>query len=359
MIFGIDGKILHLKELGFIERMLFEEVLSPQSFYDELIQFINNEKTFVETETLTTKQVLSLDEFVKNYLAPRIEETKIWLLRAYILGEMLTEMDLTQKIFNLPDVANLPKTVIEYAKKYNLSIEEAKAINAAVEEGAALMQNSTLETVNTVRNAMVENYKKRGNAKSLEELLREKILDDPGELNRDWKKVAITESNNIFNNGILGKLKDGDFVTGISAPDACDGCLENISGQVFRVRKEPPPPYDNLDPDDDKYQEIAEIWENYVWVGKNNYGRSNSRQKRINPAVGNKKDNLREKYHHEHSTPALPQHPNCRCYWKLINIEWQYIDSHGIVRLRSEDEDEWMVWRNEIAERFNIDKVTW
>lgn len=158
---------------------------------------------------------------------------------------------------------------------------------------------------------------------------------------------CITETNAMFNNGYLAMLKPGQYVVGVSMPDACDTCLELIDGKVYRVRGTPAEDYSNLDPRSEKYIKLAEIWGNEVWVGKNNYGRSASARKRIDPTVGNKESNLREKHHHEHSMPACPNHSNCRCRWVHINPEYQYVNKENQIKLRVENEDEWEEWYND------------
>lgn len=347
MLIGIDGKILHLKELGFIERMMFDKTLNPEDFYKQFAAFLTENYDLQRKQFFEVPELERIDAFIKTYFLPIIEETKVWLLRAYVVGRFLAKSDTTAQIFSIESVAKLPKFVQDAAKKYGLSIEEAKALHSAVNEGASLMSNTTVSTMQTVRSAIYESTKKHGDAKNLLKELRELIVDDIGELNRDWKRVAISETNAMFNNGYLAMIKPGEYVVGISMPDACDGCLELINGKVYKVRAHAPEAYSTLDPRSAKYIELAEIWENEVWVGKNNFGRSNSRQKRIDPNTGNKKDNLREKHHHEHSMPACPQHPNCRCRWIRINPDYQYVNNDGQIKLRVENEDEWLEWYEE------------
>jgi|GEM_PF-2121398 len=347
---NIDDKILHLKELGFIEDILLNEVLSPLTFYDELTKYLNDNK-IGSGEYLSTKELEHVDTFIKNYFVTRIAESKIWLVRAYALGRLLSKTDLSGTAFKIPSIHSLPETVAEAAKEYSLSIEETLALKAAIEEGASLISNTSIDTIQLVRDTLTENIKRGGSAKDLIKALREKIKDDTGELNRDWQRVAITEANSAFNNGYLSMMREGDYVVGFSLPDACESCLELISGQVFKVRSEPAPDYANMNPLE--YEKWADVWENYVWAGKNNFGRSSSKRARIDKKKGNSKNNLREKHHHEHSMPALPNHPSCRCRWIRINPKYQWVDKDNQIKLRAEDEDKWQNWYDdEIIQRF-------
>ena len=55
LISPLDGKILHLKELGMIEQILFEEVISPDEFYKELTSFLKKNYNLDARATFTTE----------------------------------------------------------------------------------------------------------------------------------------------------------------------------------------------------------------------------------------------------------------------------------------------------------------
>ena len=310
MLISLDNKIHHLKELDFIERTLLYEVLSPESFYKDLSEFLVDSK-LASIENIKGSDLKKVDKFVEEYFAGRIETAKIWLLRTYIVGRFLADTDIGGQIFNIGLLNSLPKFAKDAAQKYGLTLHETKMLSYAVEQSATELSNTSISTMETVRRLMVENIKLRGNSKSLLEKLKETITGERGELNRDWQRVAITEANSVFNNAYISTLKDGDHVVGISMPDACEHCMELINGKVYKVRSSPPPDYRNLS--GAEYEKCAKVWDTEVWEGKNNYGRSGSNKKRINPTIGNKKDNLRDKHHHEHNTPVLPLHPFDRC----------------------------------------------
>jgi len=170
-------------------------------------------------------------------------------------------------------------------------------------------------------------------------------IKDGGELSRKWERVFITETNTLFANAYLQGIKNGEYVMGVSMPDACPHCLTDIRGKVYKVLSDPPADYDFLQGKD--YEQTAHIWEKYVWVGKSNHGRSSSKQKRIDPSIGNKKDNLRGKEHHEHSMPTIPYHPHCRCRWIYFSPMFQYVDKEGNLKMRVESEKDYQKFYNE------------
>jgi len=99
------------------------------------------------------------------------------------------------------------------------------------------------------------------------------LADQFGRLNRDWRRVALTEVARNRAAGYLAGLPDGAVVEWSAARDACDKCRK-LHGRRFTVVPGPGDP--KLD----------------VWPGKNPIGR---------------RDPV------EHA--AIPLHPHCRCRW--------------------------------------------
>ena len=347
MIVTIDGKIHHLEELDFIERTLYG-LFNPAEFYQALIKFLNESKDIdLKTKNyLTYEETKKVDEFVQNFFDKRIDEARIYFLRAYIIGKLLAEAEREEKPFALgvKGIEKLPKFVQDAVKKYHLTVEEGEAINKAVESGATLVSNVTTNTQQTIKANLIESIQRREGIEKLAERLRE-LFDEEGELNRDWQRIAITETNTAFANGYLSMMRDGEYVIGISMPDACDHCLELIHLKVYKVLETPPPDYAELS-DKEEYNRIAEIYEKYVWAGKNNHGRSTSKRKRIDKNRGNAKDNLVEREHHELSMPTIPLHVNCRCRWVAFNPQLQYVEN-GEIKLRTENPEAHKKWYEE------------
>ncbi|OGU54787.1 MAG: hypothetical protein A2V66_01635 [Ignavibacteria bacterium RBG_13_36_8] len=223
MLRTIDGKIHHLKELEFIERILYEEIISPEEFYKELGRYLKT-NFGLKDKTLWTKEELEkVDSFIKSFFDNRIEEAKIWLLRSYIVGRFLGVSDVKAKVFKIEELSRLPRFVQEAVKKYGLTIEEAKALQSAIEEGAANMSNTTVNTIQTVRNALVESTKKHGDAGStLDELERMLVRKggEIGELNRDWMRVCFPSGTLILTKRgriSIEEIKVGDEVLTIGS----------------------------------------------------------------------------------------------------------------------------------------------
>ncbi|MGE5679490.1 MAG: hypothetical protein ACM34K_01295 [Bacillota bacterium] len=332
----IDGKIHHLKELDFIERQL-ADLFSPETFYQDLAKFLQERKEInFRKNFMSFKEMETIDKWVKEYFYNQIPEANTWLIRAYIVGRLLEASDRTASVFQLPEVVSLPKSIIEAAKTYNLTKVELNALTEAMENAGLNISNTTTNTIQKVRQAVTEAIQQHEGWTGVERRLKDLITEDKGELNRDWKRVAIYETNAAFSNAYLCTLKDGDWVRGISMPDACEVCYDLIHNKIYQVTKNSPPGYDDS-VNEDEYKKISKDWETKIWAGKSNIGRSSSSKKRIDKEIGNKKSNLKDRQHHEKSMPVIPMHPHCRCRWIKFNPKFEWIDKDGRLRLSIED----------------------
>lgn len=346
MIITIDGQIHHLKELAFIEEQVYG-ALDPDDFYKELKTYMAKNLDWKKRKYFTKEEVEKVDSFVKEYFNGRIEESKQWLIRAYMIGRLLSHSDLYAHLFNIGDVAKMPKTILELTKKYNLTLEEAKALEKALENGAIRMTNTSLSTMQTLRMALEESIARGEGVTGLNKRLQDIATGDIGELNRDWLRVSISEVNQAFSDGYLALIPEGDYVVGISMPDACPDCIAKINLKVYKVRATAPGDYSFAS--GEEYERLSKIWEKEIWVGKSNIGRSASPRRRIDPGKGNKDNNLTNRQHHELTMPVIPLHPHCRCRWVHFNPEFQFIDEeNGVIKLKMEDPDAWKRWYEKI-----------
>lgn len=127
--------------------------------------------------------------------------------------------------------------------------------------------------------------------------LEQDLLDTAGTLNRDWRRIAITEAGNAAEQGFIASLPPGSRVRREEAyADACPFC-ESIRGRELTVVR------DDHEPKD---------WDREVWPSKTNLGRSASPRKRADEGlVLRPPDEL-------WSIPAGLVHPHCRGSWTLI-----------------------------------------
>jgi hypothetical protein len=120
------------------------------------------------------------------------------------------------------------------------------------------------------------------------------LLDEFAVLNRDWRRIALTEAGEVANQGFIASLSPGAKVKRIEQyRGACPFCRK-IDGVVMEVV---PASKDDKDPD------------KMIWVGKNNVGRSGSPRKRVG---GELVERLPEE---QWWVPAGVAHPMCRGQW--------------------------------------------
>jgi hypothetical protein len=124
--------------------------------------------------------------------------------------------------------------------------------------------------------------------------LQTKLLDTFGTLNRDWRRIAVTEATENLNQGMVAAQQPGTRLKRIEQyRGACTFCRA-IDGRVMEVIPASEPEKDGT---------------TQIWTGKNNIGRSAAPRRR----VGN---SLIDREPHEMWWVASgAQHPNCRGRW--------------------------------------------
>ena len=144
-----------------------------------------------------------------------------------------------------------------------------------------------------VLDALVESEMSGGNAHDLERVLFERL----GTLNRDWRRIALTETGMAVSNGQLTTvLASGGDWEGIwvAGPGACPFCLGQ-QGKVYRVVSADFPGKDGR---------------TMIWPGKTNVGRSMHLHRRDGSKRG--PEELWE--------PCQPAHPLCACTWTFRRV---------------------------------------
>jgi len=120
--------------------------------------------------------------------------------------------------------------------------------------------------------------------------LASRLFQLDGDWNKDWERIAVTESQNAFNDGYLiseidsADPKEDVYMIGMGAGNACPICQRDIIGKVVKVLDGPPEDGDeNIR---DPYATKA------IWPGKTAVGVSA-----------------------KESVAVSTRHPHCRCRW--------------------------------------------
>lgn len=243
---------------------------------------------------------LAIEYMVQRYMPlDQMTEEAEWLAtKSYLMGKAQAAL--------LGDVAAnvaaglaeaMPGTVAEATAMFHLS----QAVETVLEYGRARAVENVVELTESVRHrlkAVVLDYQTRrltGDPSATVEKLQQTLQEQFNTLNRDWRRIAITEAGETANQGTIMALPPGSYVKRIEMyRGACAFCRK-IDGRVFRVTTA-------SDPDKDGEQD--------VWPGKTNVGRSAAPRKR----VGNE---LIDRTASERWWAAAGlQHPHCRGRWE-------------------------------------------
>lgn len=168
-----------------------------------------------------------------------------------------------------------------------------KQIEWAQIRGAQFVTRMAADARASVLEALVESQIGGGNHHELSRVLLERL----GKLNRDWRRIAITETGMAVASGQLQTALDagGQWeAIWVAGPKACPFCRSH-NGTVLKVVPADAP---NLD------------GRTMVWPGKHNVGRS---------AHPTRRDGTR-RTPDEMWWPCLPAHPNCACVWTLRRV---------------------------------------
>lgn len=126
------------------------------------------------------------------------------------------------------------------------------------------------------------------------EALQTRLLGEFAILNRDWRRIAVTEATENVNQGFVASMAPGAKLRRVEKyRGACAFCRA-IDGRVATV-VEPSKPDKNGDTE--------------IWVGKTNVGRSAAPNKRVGPVLVERGPEERW------WLAAGAQHPHCRGAW--------------------------------------------
>lgn len=323
------GSRHHLAELASIEKLLHKSI-GIDEFFDKLTRFLDNKIPNIRTGLpLTAEQFRVIDDFTVDYFSSKLPETELWIVRAFVIGRQIQQAEQVPQGVQAIDVDKLPKTIQAATQAHNLVSSEVLTLEWLKSDGARMLTNASRDTVNRVIEIVSSNIKNARGWRELQKQLESELFDDAGESGRNWKRVAISETNSAFNQGYLAQLRQGEFVMGISFGNACDECLKMIHNKVYAfIDASVVAQFTGKD------QEW--LWENCIWVGKDNTGRSRAYKKQT-------PDGLVTRAHGERWMPCNPMHPECRCRWFKINPYTQFPDD-GVLRTARGREEKWKPW---------------
>jgi len=259
--------------------------------------------------------MMLVDLIIHRYLPRDVinSQSEYMAVRSVIAGKVQQQMsgiDVGPKTIKTA-IDSLPNTVTG-AVSYGLSEVDEVVIRSAMARTAMDIVDIGEKARSRIKKIIVDHEiaKAYSDPKATQWNLQQKMLDELGVLNKDWRRIAATETTENANTGFIASLEPGDRVKRIEAYEgACSFC-KHINGRIFTV----------VSPSKEDKNGQTE-----VWVGKTNIGRSPSPRKRIG-------DELVDRLESEMWWPAAGvQHPNCRGGWiKMIekpdNVSQEFVD---------------------------------
>lgn len=242
--------------------------------------------------------MLSVDYLFQRYLPADDMRTEAeWLsTRASVMGRVQANMEKVNAKQADVLLAAMPSTVDEAVEQFGATPAQRFIMEFARERCAENVRHLAEDARHRMRGVIARHVEAKTLA--LPEVggssLETKLLDEFGTLNRDWRRIAVTEAGEAQTAGYVASLPLGSKVKRVEQyKGACSFCRK-IDGKVVEVVD---PARENKDP------------ETMIWLGKTNVGRSASPRKRVG-------DLLVEREPHEMwQIPVGLVHPHCRGRW--------------------------------------------
>jgi len=222
-------------------------------------------------------------------------------VRAALLGKIKAAMDRSAR----PNpgaaaaiAAVLPMRRRDLPPKVLTGVESA-ILDIAAARAAMFISDLADDTRKRIKAVLLERLQMQvlGEQGGTPEHLRSALFDEFGQLNRDWRRIAVTEIGEAHNTGFIAGQPLGAKVRRVEAyRGACDFC-KSINGKTFRVVA-PGDPQRNGNRD--------------VWVGKTNARRSASSKRRDGGVMVERSPDERW------WVAAGVQHPHCRGSWTYV-----------------------------------------
>lgn len=244
--------------------------------------------------------MLSIDFLFQRYLPADDMRTEAeWLAtRSSLMGRVQANMEgvNAKQADKLLMAMPLPATVERAVEVFSASRAQRAAMEFAAQRCAENVRNLAEGVRHKMRGVIAEHVHQRelGVPAPAGSSLETKLLDAFGTLNRDWRRIAVTEAGEAQTAGYVASLPPGTKVKRVEQyRNACAFCRK-IDGKVVDI----------VDP-----AKVDKDWGNEIWVGKSNIGRSASPRKRVG-------DVFMEREPEEMWTiPAGLAHPHCRGRW--------------------------------------------
>lgn len=242
--------------------------------------------------------MMMVDYTVQRYLPVDDLRTEAeWLAtRSSLMGKVQANMEKLTVAQADKVVAALPNTAGAASAQFALSPLQQTMLEFGNAKAAEYVTSFSESARHKLRSIVMEHAKEQmlkvPGVPS--QALQTRLLDTFAAMNRDWRRIAVTEAGECQTHGYIASLAPGTKVKRVEIYASACGFCRKIHGTIAEVVSPDAP---DKDP------------ETQVWVGKDNYGRSGAPRKRVgNELVPRDPDEM-------WWLPAGLVHPHCRGRW--------------------------------------------
>lgn len=242
--------------------------------------------------------MLLIDFLFQRYLpATDMRSEAQWLAtRATLMGRIQANIATVTTPQADKLLAALPPTLEAAKQTFTMSAVQSAILDYA---GAHTAENVVAFT-DTMRHRLkrvilqVEEERLTARPGTIASALRTKLFDEFATLNRDWRRIAVTEAGENFTQGQVSSLPAGARVKRVEQyRGACPFC-RRIDGKIMEVVAADAPMKNGT---------------TQIWPGKTNVGRSAAPRKRVGS------DLVEREPEERWWIPAGLAHPHCRGRW--------------------------------------------
>ena len=241
--------------------------------------------------------MLAVDATVQRYMPADDMRTEAeWLsTRASLMGRVQASMTAVTAAQADALLSGMPSTPAEAVAAFGGERAQRATMEFAATRCAENVRNITNDVRHRMRAVVGSHVADRElGLPATQSSLETKLLDQFGMLNRDWRRIAVTEAGEAQTAGYVASVPAGTKVKRVEQyKNACAFCRK-IDGRVMEC-------VDAAAPDKNP--------ETQIWPGKTNVGRSASPRKRVGQVFQEREpDEMWQ-------VPVGLVHPHCRGRW--------------------------------------------
>lgn len=265
---------------------------------------------------------LLIDCTVERYMpADAVRDEAQWLAaKSSMMGTVQAAMGTVNEAQAGAIVKQLPSSVEKAVDEFGLTAYQASVMRYNYARCAENVRNMAAGIRHQLRTLIMAHQEgvMLGDKLATAHSLQTQLLDAFGSMNRDWRRIAVTEAGENANQGLIASLAPGARVQRVERyAGACPFCRK-INGVIMRVASASD---ENLDGN------------TQVWPGKTNIGRSAAPRKRVGDVL------IERSASERWWVAAGVQHPHCRGTW--LSLPGKEVDNQPLSRL-----DKWLTELN-------------